>query len=141
MNIDLSSNTGFNDRQGLQNFLLVHRFVHVETANALTAKFNVPISTFGLDSVIAEEAWLKLMAEAKPGAPVMRQWPPESSASRSCSTTARWPMTTLASSASTRARFACKRSKAAWSLGVVDFGAGVVAVVVDTMGEGRVWDE
>ena len=37
MNIDLSATTGFNDRQGLQNFLLVHRFVHLETATALTA--------------------------------------------------------------------------------------------------------
>jgi hypothetical protein len=67
MNIDLSATTGFNDRQGLQNFLLVHRFVHLETATALTAKFNVPFSTFGIDSQIAEDAWLKLMSDGKAG--------------------------------------------------------------------------
>ena len=70
MNIDLAASTGFNDRQGLQNFLLMHRFVHLETANALTAKFGVPVSTFGIDSQIAEEAWLELMKKPKPGSPV-----------------------------------------------------------------------
>lgn len=67
MNIDLSATTGFNDPMGLQNFLLVHRFVHQQTAQALTAKFSVPFSTFGIDSQIAENAWLNLMKQGKAG--------------------------------------------------------------------------
>src|SRR5437773_3288154 len=35
---------------------------------------------------------------ARPGAPVMRQWPPENSAMRSCSMTSFWPIMTLVSS-------------------------------------------
>jgi hypothetical protein len=67
MNIDLAATTGFNDPMGLRNFLLVHRFVHLETATAITAKFGVPFSTFGIDSQIAEDAWLKSMAKGAQG--------------------------------------------------------------------------
>jgi hypothetical protein len=67
MNIDLAATTGFNDRPGLQNFLLVHRFVHLETANAITAKYAVPFSTFGLDSQVAEDAWLQAMDQGAKG--------------------------------------------------------------------------
>jgi hypothetical protein len=67
MNIDLSATTGFNDTQGLRNFLLAHRFVHLETANALSAKYNVPFSTFGLDSQLAEDAWVQAMQQGAQG--------------------------------------------------------------------------
>jgi hypothetical protein len=70
MNIDLSATINFNDRLGLQNFLLVHRYVHDATAAALTARFHQPASSFGLGSVVAEEAWSKLMAEGKTPAKV-----------------------------------------------------------------------
>jgi len=67
MNIDLAATTGFNDRQGLRNFLLVHRFVHDETAAALSAKFTIPVSSFGLDSQLAEDAWLQSMEAGAKG--------------------------------------------------------------------------
>jgi hypothetical protein len=80
MNIDLAATTGFNDAQGLQNFMLAHRFVHLETSNALTAKFGVPVSTFGIDSQVAENAWIDLMKNAAAGQksrqvpPALRDW-------------------------------------------------------------------
>jgi len=67
MNIDLSATTGFNDSEGFKNFLLVHRFVHDHTASALTAKFAVPVGTFGLDNQLAEGQILGLMRGGKPG--------------------------------------------------------------------------
>ena len=42
MNVDLASQTEFNDAEGLRNFLLVHRFVHNQTAAALSVKYGVP---------------------------------------------------------------------------------------------------
>lgn len=72
MNIDLSASTGFNDPQGLKNFLLVHRFVHLETANALSAKFHIPVSTFGIDSQLAEDAWLQSMDAGAKGQKLQR---------------------------------------------------------------------
>jgi hypothetical protein len=65
VNIDLAATINFNDDAGLRNFLFVHRFVHDATAAALTAKYGVPASSFGLASVIAEEAWLSLMKSGK----------------------------------------------------------------------------
>ena len=70
MNIDLAATTGFNDRQGFQNFLLVHRFVHDATAAALTRKFAIPVSSFGIAGQLAEEQMLSLMAGGQPGQPV-----------------------------------------------------------------------
>jgi hypothetical protein len=70
MIIDLAASAGFSDQSGMQNFFLVHRFVHDETAAALTAKYNVAQSSFGVTDQIAEREWLKLMADAKPGQPV-----------------------------------------------------------------------
>lgn len=80
MNIDLSANTGFNDRDGLKNFLLVHRFVHEAEATALQAKFGVQCSTFGIDSQIAEDAWLEAMSLGAQGQkqanvpPALQDW-------------------------------------------------------------------
>jgi hypothetical protein len=70
MIIDLAASTGFSDQSGMRNFFLVHRFVHDQTAAALTAKFSVPQSSFGITDEIAEREWLKVMADAKPGQPV-----------------------------------------------------------------------
>jgi hypothetical protein len=67
--IDLAASAGFADQSGMKNFFLVHRFVHDQTANALTARFNVAASSFGVTDQIAEEQWLKTMADAKPGQP------------------------------------------------------------------------
>jgi hypothetical protein len=67
VNIDLAATTGFNDRSGFFNFMLVHRFVHEQAAAAISAKFGVPFSTFGLSSRLAEEAVAELMAQGKPG--------------------------------------------------------------------------
>ena len=61
MNLDLQAQTTFNDEPGLRDFLFVHRFVHLQTATALTAKFTVPVSTFGIDSQVAEDAWINAM--------------------------------------------------------------------------------
>ena len=63
MNIDISAQAEFNDSDGIRSFLLVHRFVHDETAAALTAKFGLPVSSFGLDSQVAEDAWVHSMRE------------------------------------------------------------------------------
>jgi hypothetical protein len=73
MNIDLAATTSFNEVQGLRNFLLVHRFVHLETANALTAKYGVPFSTFGIDSQLAEDAWIQAMAAGARGEKGVKQ--------------------------------------------------------------------
>lgn len=67
MNIDLAANTGFNDRQGLQNFFLVHRFVHDQTASALTARFGIPVTTFGVSGQAALDAWLEAMQKGARG--------------------------------------------------------------------------
>jgi len=68
MNIDLASTTGFGDAIGMRNFFLVHQFVHASEANALSAKFNIPVTTFGLSDQQAEEQWIKLMANNDPKA-------------------------------------------------------------------------
>src|SRR6185437_6966255 len=62
---------------------------------------------------------------ARPGAPVIKQCPPENSASRICSTTSFWPTITLASSVSMRARPLMSFSTACASLGAI---SGAVAV-------------
>src|ERR1700676_1405289 len=67
MNIDLFATTGFNDAKGLHSFLLAHRFVHNQEAAAITARFGVPASSFGLDSQLAEEAWVQLMQDGAQG--------------------------------------------------------------------------
>jgi hypothetical protein len=67
MIIDLAATTGFGDESGLKNFFLVHRFIHDQTAAALTAKFNIAASSFGIFDSNAETEWLKVMKEAKPG--------------------------------------------------------------------------
>jgi hypothetical protein len=70
MNIDLAATTGFNDASGLRNFLLVHRFVHLAESQAFQAKFGVTVSTFGIDSQAAEDAWVALMREGAAGRPI-----------------------------------------------------------------------
>ena len=76
MNIDLAASTGYNDPEGLKSFLLVHRFVHLETSAKLTATFNVAATTFGLDSQIAEDAWIQSMQKGAKGEKLAKQ--PES---------------------------------------------------------------
>jgi hypothetical protein len=70
VNIDLAATVNFKDADGIKNFMLVHRFVHEQTASALTQRFHVPASSFGLSSHLAEEAWIKLMADGKTPAKV-----------------------------------------------------------------------
>lgn len=67
MIIDLAATTTFGDDQGMKNFFFVHRFVHDATAQALTARFGVNASSFGIVDSLAEDAWLKLMRDKKPG--------------------------------------------------------------------------
>jgi len=74
MNIDLAANTRFNDAEGLRDFFLVHHFVHLQTANALSAKYKVPVSTFAVESPAAQEEWIAMMREGQEGNP--RQTPP-----------------------------------------------------------------
>jgi hypothetical protein len=77
MNIDLSATTGFGDESGMKNFFLVHRFIHDQTAAALTAKFHVAASSFGIFDSKADDEWLNLMKNAKPGTtppPSLRNW-------------------------------------------------------------------
>jgi hypothetical protein len=61
MNLDLVSSFPFGDGTALRAFLLIHRFVHGAEAAALTARFNVPSSTFGIGGSQAEEAWIEMM--------------------------------------------------------------------------------
>lgn len=77
MIIDLSATTSFGDDSGMKNFFLVHRFIHDQTAAALTAKFNVAASSFGIFDSNADTEWLKLMKDAKAGTtppPALRNW-------------------------------------------------------------------
>jgi hypothetical protein len=77
MIIDLAATTSFGDDSGMKNFFLVHRFIHDQTANALTAKFSVAASSFGIFDSNADEQWLKIMKDAKPGKappPALRNW-------------------------------------------------------------------
>jgi hypothetical protein len=80
MNIDLSAQTQFNDAMGLKSFFLVHQFVHDQEAGALTAKYQIPISTFGISSQAAEEAWGEIMRQGAAGEKVgkvpqaLRDW-------------------------------------------------------------------
>jgi hypothetical protein len=67
MIIDLAATTGFSDQSGMRNFFLVHRFVHHQTAAALTAKYHVAASSFGITDENSEKEWLALMQKAKPG--------------------------------------------------------------------------
>lgn len=63
MNLDINTQFTFGDAEGLRNFMLAHRFVHRQTADALTAQFSVAASSFGLTSAPAEEAWVSLMRD------------------------------------------------------------------------------
>lgn len=79
MNIDLAASTAWNDAEGLKSFLLTHRFVHEQTATALTAKYAVPASSFGLGSEAAEAAWIQIMrlgaqGEKEPVPTALQDW-------------------------------------------------------------------
>jgi len=76
MNIDLFASAEFKDEQAIRAFILAHEFVHLETANALTAKYGVTVSTFGLESPFAEEEWIKSMnSDPGSGTPAaLRDW-------------------------------------------------------------------
>ena len=76
MNLDAASVFSFGDTLALKSFLLLHRFVHTAEATALTAKFVVPCSTFGLGGSLAEEAWGELMSagERRPTPPPLKDW-------------------------------------------------------------------
>jgi hypothetical protein len=60
----------FGDAAGLKDFFLVHRFVHDQTAAALAKQVNRSVSTFGLSSSAAEEAWAMLMREGSGSIPL-----------------------------------------------------------------------
>lgn len=70
MNIDLASTFEFGNVPALRDFLLVHRFVHDATAKALTAKYQVVASTFGISGESAENEWAALMRSQQRGQPV-----------------------------------------------------------------------
>lgn len=80
MNIDIFAATQFNDGPGLKSFFLAHRFIHDAEALAITAKFRVPFSTFGISSSAAEEAWEAVMRAGAEGEklgempPALRDW-------------------------------------------------------------------
>jgi hypothetical protein len=77
MIIDLSATTSFGDDSGMKNFFLVHRFIHDQTAAALSAKFHVASSSFGIYDSLADEAWLALMKNGKAGTrppPALAGW-------------------------------------------------------------------
>jgi hypothetical protein len=77
MIIDLAATTGFGDDSGMKNFFLVHRFVHDATAAALTEKFGVNASSFGVSDASASGEWLSLMKQGKPGTrppPALAGW-------------------------------------------------------------------
>ena len=71
MNLDFSSQLAFGDIEGLRNFLLLHRLVHDQEAAALTAKFQTPVSTFGVMDEAAEADWTRLM-KSEPGTKASR---------------------------------------------------------------------
>ena len=70
MIIDLAATVGFKDLSGMRNFFLVHRFVHDAEAQALTQRYAVPASSFGISDQSAEEVWLNLMQQGKPRQPM-----------------------------------------------------------------------
>ena len=77
MNLDAASNFSFGDRAALQQFFMAHRFVHEQEATALTAKYRVPQSTFGVSSSAAEEAWASAMRDQDAEAaksPALTDW-------------------------------------------------------------------
>lgn len=67
MNIDIFAATPYNDAQGLKSFFLAHRFIHDAEAGAISAKFNIPFSTFGVSSSAAEAAWESVMQQGARG--------------------------------------------------------------------------
>ena len=69
MNLDVISQINFGDAKALRDFFLAHRFVHDQTASALTAKFKLPVSSFGVTDELAERAWIDSMDPNRRGAP------------------------------------------------------------------------
>jgi hypothetical protein len=65
--IDLSATTSFADESGINNFFLVHRFIHDQTATALTQRFGVSASSFGVFDTSAQAEWIDLMKKKEPG--------------------------------------------------------------------------
>lgn len=75
MNLDLAASFNYGDAVGLRDFMLVHRFVHDETAAALAAQKGVSPNTFGVSSSAAEEAWVAAMRDEGEERPrVLRDW-------------------------------------------------------------------
>jgi hypothetical protein len=61
MNIDLDSQIQYGDTEGLRQFFLTHRFVHAQTALAISQQFSIALPSIGLASGAAEDAWSELM--------------------------------------------------------------------------------
>src|SRR5436190_12973154 len=66
---------------------------------------------------------------ARPGAPVIRQWPPANSAIRICSITSFWPTMTLPNSASICALPAARRSTVSRCAAEMEIFSGASAIV------------
>ena len=63
MRLDLSSTFDFGDAVGLRCFLLDHGFAHIQTSQALTAKYGGTYTTFGVQrAAAAEDNWVEMMA-------------------------------------------------------------------------------
>ena len=67
MNLDIFATTQFGDAMGLKSFFLAHRYIHDATSAAITTKYGITLSTYGMDDERALEAWIKRMQEGKEG--------------------------------------------------------------------------
>jgi len=76
MNLDLASIISHGDKAALQDFFLVHRFVHDSEADAISAQLGIPFPTFGVADSSAEEAWVETMRAEKgqPPPPALSNW-------------------------------------------------------------------
>jgi len=74
MNLDLSSTFQFGDARALSFFMFDHRFVHEQTAAALSAKTGQSISTFGVSSPAAEAEWAYAMETGERGGQALADW-------------------------------------------------------------------
>lgn len=61
MNIDLSSTFNHGDKDAMRHFFLDHYMVHIQTSQALQARFGGSFSTTGLMDALAEDALVQLM--------------------------------------------------------------------------------
>jgi hypothetical protein len=65
MNLDAASQTPFGDADGLRQFMLDHKFVHEQTAAAISSTQGISFGTYGVGSEAAEEEWVAMMQAGK----------------------------------------------------------------------------